>query len=105
MFGDPVDLELRYRHNYANICLSKHTRGESVGVRRKNGSTHYASWRGFIDRDTAKRIPGSRPVKLIIEEYRVMPDQWQKVPEGKFIQGCLVGNFAFAVVECAVRIV
>lgn len=100
-----MNLELRYRHNYKNVCLGNQTRGESVGVRRRDGSIHYAAWRGFIDRDTAKRLPGAKPVRLAVEEYRIVPDEWKKVPDGQCVQGCLVGDFVFAVVEWAVRVV
>jgi len=92
--------------NKRNIELHAQTRGETVGVLRKDGEYRYVPWLGFIDRHVA--VDTGRPVRLLIA--RVGRQQnlnvcWQDVEQGKHIQGCLTDRGAYAITDQDVRIV
>ena len=59
-----MTLVLCRRLNHRNIELRADTRGEVVGVLRRNGDYGFVPWLGFIDRAEARRT--GRPVKLLI---------------------------------------
>lgn len=90
---------LRRRLNYRLILLTPETRGETVGVLRKDGSVGYVAWRGFIARSAAllaQRQTGAVPVKLAIDAFSLEDDAtgpaatWRSVAEGYHLQGCLM---------------
>lgn len=87
---------LRRSLNYRKIVVGEGTTGEVVGVRRKDGTFDYKSWRGFIDMERAREMPGAIPVKLEIEAFAAdeegPPLRWIEVPPGRLVQGCLTGD-------------
>ena len=87
------------KQNYRNIRLEDHTEGETVGVLARDGRSHQIRWLGFIKREDARRSRG-RPVKLVIS--RVGRTDLQP---GQYVQGCLVEEGVYAVVDSAVAVV
>lgn len=88
------------------IQLDEHTRGQAVGVLRRSGGYQYVRWLGFISREDAKKL--GRPVKLEVRRIGrqdALSVEWKEVPPGKHVQGCLVREGAYAVVEPAVKVV
>lgn len=89
-------MQLRRQQNYRKILLGEHTTGESVAVRRKDGTFAFLTWRGFIDRGQARHAPGAIPVKLAIEAFTVEEDlpapEWVQVPTGWYVQGSLTAD-------------
>ncbi|MEQ8690799.1 MAG: hypothetical protein RIC89_08175 [Pseudomonadales bacterium] len=88
------------------IELYANTRGETIGVLRRDGSYEYCPWLGFIDRERA--IQSGRPVKLNVArvgqqgEARVV---WKDIPKGRHVQGCLTDKGAYAVADWNIRLV
>lgn len=82
-----------------------------VPVCLKNGQTELCDWLGFIDKEDAKKIPGAVPVKIKAIKCSnqvtnfVSDDRYSELPEGKFIQGCLVPTGVYGVTETRVRVV
>lgn len=94
-------LALRYRQNAVFRALYHDPKGQ-VPVLRKDGSSRYVSWRGFMDLEEARENPKFKPVKVLAVEYSVSPgfgDRWRKLGERECIQGCLTRNGVYAVVE------
>jgi hypothetical protein len=92
--------------NYRSIQLRDDTKGEIVGVRMRSGEYRYVRWLGFIGRERATQT--GRPCKLEIARIgraRGTGVDWQSVPKGSHIQGCLTREGAFAVVEASVRVI
>ena len=87
------------KQNYRNIRLDDHTEGETVGVLTRDGRTHQIRWLGFIKRENARRSTG-RPVKLVIS--RVGKEDLQS---GQYVQGCLVEEGVYAVIDSVVVVV
>ncbi len=87
---------LRRSLNYRKVVLGEETTREVVGVRRKDGSFDYKTWRGFIDVERAREMPGAIPVKLQIEAFAAdeggPPLEWIEVPPGRYLQGCLTAD-------------
>lgn len=93
---------LRRRHNARNIVLELGTRGESVGVRRRGGGFAYYPFGGFIERRIARVVPGARSARLEVVAIGVGSDwalEWQDVPEGRFVLGCVYDGRAYGVLE------
>ncbi len=88
------------------IELYANTKGETVGILRKDGTYEYRPWLGFVDRSRA--IGLGKPVKLQVArvgqqmETRVA---WQEVPRGRHVQGCLTRHGAYAVADWNIRLV
>lgn len=79
--------------NARAIELHSGSKGETVGVLRRNGDYQYKPWLGFVTREAAKIM--GKPVKLLIcrtGETRGVHVEWEGVPEGKHVQGCLTGT-------------
>ena len=94
--------------NHRNIELHHRTRGETVGVLMRNGEYHHLPWLGFISAAEAKSLPRARPVKLNIARIGRIKDintEWQDVPPGRHVQGCLTQRGVFAVISVDVRVV
>ena len=86
---------LRRMQNYRAIELAAQTRGEVVGVLRRDGSLGCRSWCGFIDVRRARRLSGAVPVKLAIVAYAFSDGpgrSWVAVPDARFLQGCLTAD-------------
>lgn len=98
---------LRYRFNYANKTLTHTTQGEQVGVYLRDGTLSYVRWLGFIDRSVARVLPNARPVKIHAEQYAddEIGYKWISIPSGHCIQGCLIDQGVFGVVETRVALV
>lgn len=92
--------------NKRMIQLGENTRGEAVGVLLRSGEYRYVRWLGFIGRERARTT--GRPAKLEIAKIgrtRGHSVEWQVVPDGAHVQGCLTRDGAYAVVEASVRVV
>ncbi len=88
------------------IELYDSTRGETIGVLRRDGSYDYRPWLGFIDRDGARRV--GRPVKLQaarIGNQSELHVDWRNIPRGRHVQGCLTQQGVYAVADWTVRLV
>ncbi|MEM7077646.1 MAG: hypothetical protein AAF513_03355, partial [Pseudomonadota bacterium] len=87
------------RHLNKRLIELRHTsRGETVGVLRRDGSYEYVQWLGFVDR--AGALQSGKPVKLLVA--RVGHDHephilWRDVPKGRHVQGCLTPHGVYAV--------
>lgn len=86
--------------NHKNIRLDEDSAGsgETVGVMTRSGKAHHIRWMGFISRTDARRS-GGKSVKLIISRV----DGAELAP-GQYVQGCLVANGVYAVLDCEVAI-
>ena len=94
--------------NHRNIELHHGTRGETVGVLMRNGQYHHVPWLGFVSAAEARQLPRARPVKLKIArigKIKEINTQWQDVPRGKHVQGCLTQQGVYAIVNMDVRVV
>ncbi len=88
------------------IELHANTRGETVGVLRRDGSYEYRPWLGFVDRAGARRL--GRPVKLQVARVGHQGDfhiDWRDLPKGRHVQGCLTGQGVYAVADWTVKLV
>jgi len=100
-----MELVLARRINHRLIELHPNTRGETVGVLRRDGSYDYRPWLGFIDRKQARRL--GKPVKLQITRVGYQADvhiDWRDVAKGRHVQGCLTAAGVYAVADWGVRI-
>ncbi|MEZ5553153.1 MAG: hypothetical protein R3E82_19885 [Pseudomonadales bacterium] len=100
-----MSLVLCRRLNHRNIELHGDTRGEVIGVLRRNGDYGFVPWLGFIDRVKAQRR--GRPVKLLIARVGRtdgISTRWFDIRPGGHVQGCLTERGAFAVIDQEVRI-
>ncbi len=76
---------------------------ETVGVRRRDGSTRYIRFRGYVDYDDFQRLRASGEATAIlmdIWEYQengdiVMPRI--RVPAGSWVAGCLINRSAYGI--------
>ncbi len=103
-----VDLVLNRRQNYANVRLAEGVR-ESVGYELPSGERRFALWLGFIERSRARRLPGARPVRLA-DITRIGIDtahgvEWEDLPPGRYVHGCLTHQGAYAVYDATVCLV
>jgi len=101
-----MQLILARRLNKRLIELHAATRGETVGVLRKDGSYEYRPWLGFVDRNQAREM--GKPVKLQIARVGYQQDvhiDWRDVANGRHVQGCLTPRGVYAVASWNVRIV
>ena len=101
-----MELVLARRLNNRLIELHTHTRGETVGVLRRDGTYDYRPWLGFIDRRQARRL--GKPVKLRIARVGFQADihsDWRDVAQGRHVQGCLTPGGVYAVADWGVRII
>lgn len=95
-----VDVHVLYtKLNYRNIKLLDECNGHSVEVLRRNGGFNQVLWLGFISRQDARRSAG-RSVKIHITRV----DGVDLAP-GEYVQGCLVTNGVYAVIDSKVAIV
>ena len=100
-----MSLILSRKLNHRNIELHHTSRGESVGVRRRNGEYRYVPWLGFLDRCDAR--DRGRSVKLLVARVGRSTQHgtvWRDLEPGQHVQGCLTRQGAFAVVDTDVRI-
>jgi hypothetical protein len=60
-------------------------------------------WLGFIERTKARAPQGAQPVRLVqitrIGRRDSLSIQWQDVPAGQYVHGCLVPAGAYAVYQ------
>jgi hypothetical protein len=92
--------------NHRNIELHHSSRGESVGVLRRNGDYRFVPWLGFIDRNDARTR--GRPVKLVISRVGQLDGArtlWRDLGPGEYVQGCLTRAGAFAVTDTDIRVI
>ena len=93
---------LRRAMNYRTIQLSERTRGETVGLLRRDGTLSYRAWCGFIDVHDARLIAGAIPVKMVIAAFALSDEpgaRWTALPSNRFLQGCLTADG----VRCVLR--
>ena len=76
------------------------TTGETVGVVCKDASIEYMVWGGFKRRVEAKRDPRAVPVLLKISRVDGVD-----LMEGEYVQGCLLDNRVYAVIDSQVSVV
>jgi hypothetical protein len=101
-----MKLVLARRLNKRLIELYAATRGETIGVLRRDGSYEYRPWLGFVERDRARGL-GS-PVKLQVSRVGYVGRagvDWRDVPQGRHVQGCLTLDGVYAVADWNVRLV
>lgn len=101
-----MHLVLARRLNKRLIELHAHTRGETVGVLRRDGSYEYRPWLGFVDRRQATQL--GHPVKLQVARVGYQGDfhiDWRDVAPGRHVQGCLTPGGVYAVADWSVRVV
>jgi len=101
-----MSLVLITKLNHRNIELHHDTRGETVGVRLKDGEYRYLPWLGFIEWDRAKRV--GKPVKLRIARVGHQRDfgtEWTDLKEGDHVLGCRTEKGVYALMEQGVRLV
>jgi hypothetical protein len=106
MYSIQMSLILLRTLNKRNIELHARTRGETVGVLRKDGEYRYVPWLGFVDRQVARDT--GRPVRLLISRVGRQEDlsvRWEDVATGKHVQGCLTDRGAYAVIDEDVSII
>lgn len=88
------------------IELYPTTRGETIGVLRKDGSYEYRTWLGFVERERAMTL--GRPVKLQAARVGYQGEihvSWRDIPRGRHVQGCLTRDGVYAVTDWNVRLV
>jgi len=66
------------------------TRGQTIGVRLRDGDYRKVSWSGFLSREQAANTPGAKAVKLQAKDYATKNGRWIKIAGDEFLQGCLV---------------
>ncbi len=101
-----MQLVLARRLNKRLIELHANTRGETVGVLRRDGSYDYRPWLGFVDRGQARQL--GKPVKLHIARVGYLGDahiSWRDVAAGRHVQGCLTPGGVYAVADWSVRLI
>lgn len=101
-----MSLILCRKLNHRNIELHHSSRGESVGVLRRNGEYRFVPWLGFIDRKDA--IGRGRPVKLVIARVGHLDGArtlWRDLRPGEYVQGCLTRAGAYAVTDTNVHVI
>lgn len=93
-------MHILYRkQNYRNIELTKNEQGETVGVLCRGGKNEMRPWLGLITRSKARQT-GGLSVKLLISRV----DGYDLKP-GEYVQGCLVADGVYAVVDTEVAII
>ena len=95
-----MDHILFRKQNFRNIQLEHDTAGETVGVLRKDKKIDYIRWAGFIRRDLAKANRRAKPVLLLISRI-----DGNDLEVGEYVQGCLIENQVYAVIDSAVSVV
>ncbi len=98
---------LRRRFNYAWQTFERSGVGGDIPVFLRCGKTVNVRWLGFIDVNHARCIPNARPVRLLVDMFTDLdsPLEWRTLSPGEFVQGCLVADGVFAVVETKVKLV
>jgi hypothetical protein len=88
------------------IELHASTRGETVGVLRRDGTYAYKQWLGFIERSQARQL--GKPVRLQVcrvGHQGASHIEWRDVAKGRHVQGCLTEAGVYAVADWNVRLV
>ncbi len=98
---------LRKKFNYAWLNFEPGGRGGQVEVYLRNGRTRAVRWLGFIELNQARVMPGAKSVRLKVDRYtnREAPFDWETVHAGQYVQGCLIEEGVFAVVETKLKLV
>jgi hypothetical protein len=95
------------RHlNKRLIELHSTTKGETIGVLRRDGTYEYRQWLGFIDRVQARKL--GKPVKLQVSRVGSQGEfhiDWRDVSRGRHVQGCLTRTGVYAVADWGVRVI
>ena len=104
----PLTLILCRKLNARNIQLCHDTKGQTVGVLRRNGEYRYLPWLGFLDRSEASTR--GKSVRLLIDRIGQGDAdgwniKWVDLEPGRHVQGCLTPQGVFAVVDRAVRVI
>lgn len=97
-----MSVVLHRKINARNLVLEEGQTGESIGVRRKDGSYSFVPWGGFIDVEIARALPKGRAVKLQASRVgsgREWALQWQDLGPGQHVQGCVFAGKAYAILE------
>ena len=100
-------IALGRRLNYKFIALHHDTKGEVIAVLKKDGSYQFASWKGFLTRAMAIEACGV-PVKILVNQVGHEKNggvRWKDVPANKHVQGCLVGDGCYCVLQSGVKLV
>jgi len=93
--------------NYRVIELHQGTVGETVPVLKRNGGYKEVQWRGFMTVAAARAAKG-KPVKLRVDRvrrYTSAGHEWEDVPAGKHVQGCVTADGCYAVLAGDIRLV
>lgn len=98
---------LRYKRNHGYVCLYPGKNIESVGVYMADGRVTYKRFLGFLELEAARLIKGAIPVKLDVQQYSddMYFESWVTLPEGKYVQGCLIESGVYAVTRSAIKVV
>lgn len=105
-----TSLVLNRRLNKRNIQLHDDTQNETVGYDLGNGNSRFVPWLGFIDRHSAKQLPGARPVRLVRISRVGYKDSvntvWRDLDESReCVHGCLTDEGCYAVFDATVATV
>jgi len=85
-------LRIRRSLNWGHVTFDQNTR-ENIGALLKDSTARFIHWRGFIEREEARRCLGATPVKLKISMYSLADsDRWSTVAEDQYLQRCLVAG-------------
>lgn len=97
-----MSVALHRKINARNLVLEEGQTGETIGVRRKDGSYSFLPWGGFVDVEIARVLPGGRAVKLQASRVgsgREWALEWQDVAPGRHVQGCVFADKVYAILE------
>jgi len=101
-----MNIVLARRLNKRLIELHPNTKGQSIGVLRRDGTYQYFAWLGFVDRAQARKI--GQPIKLEVSRVGQQCASyiaWRDVSRGRHVQGCLTKTGVYAVADWGVRLV
>ena len=101
-----MELVLARYLNKRLIELHPNSKGQSIGVLRRDGSYEFRQWLGFIDRAHAQQL--GKPVKLQVARVGNQGEiniDWRDVPAGRHVQGCLTRHGVYAVADLGIRLV
>ena len=101
-------IRLWRRFNYRTACLGHDSFVSSVQVFEPDGRTWSARWQGFMGADTARRLEGARSVRLIVEFIENDSGSRhgrRQLERDEYVQGCVLDEDAWAIVDHRVRIV
>jgi hypothetical protein len=101
-----VIIEFRGKLNYRNLTYGEHPGLDHAPILDQTGELIWRPWLGLISDVAARAKRDARPVRLVFVAYRYINDyQWVDLDKNQQVQGCLVAEGVYGVVErCRPRI-